>query len=59
MFINPNDNIWFGTGILKTKNEDDIKNIPRSSLLGLVSYDLGDYFKPGSEVGQKIQERVK
>ena len=32
VFTNPNDNIWFGNGVLKTKNEDDIKNILRSSL---------------------------
>ena len=32
MFTNPNDYIWFGNGVLKTKNEDDIKNISRSSL---------------------------
>jgi hypothetical protein len=32
VFTNPNDNIWFGNGVLKTNNEDDIKNILRASL---------------------------
>jgi hypothetical protein len=32
VFTNPNDSIWFGNGVFKTKNEDDIKNISRSSL---------------------------
>ena len=29
---NLNDKTWFGNGVLKTKNEDEIKNISRSSL---------------------------
>jgi hypothetical protein len=24
-FTDPNDNIWFGNGVLKTKNEDDFE----------------------------------
>jgi hypothetical protein len=32
VFTNPNDKIGYGNGVLKTKNEDDIKNISRSSL---------------------------
>ena len=30
VFTHPNDNIWFSDCVLKTKNEDDIKNISRS-----------------------------
>ena len=34
-FANQNDNIWFGSGVFKTKNEEDIKNVLGSSLFQL------------------------
>ena len=32
VFTNRNDNSWYGNGVLKTKNEDDIKNTSKVSL---------------------------